>query len=674
MSDGIDLRLMGIVPASLMLAMARAACWIRCHRWMGGAALMVAVLVGRPTHAQTFDFTTTSLGVSNADWSALVWSPDGSPNGAGVTVGLDLNAAARTLTIDQNVTLGGMRFYNADATTLQSGQITWDTGQTGVVAELGRNRGLLTSIVAGRGFTISTSFVLTSDLRVTNWTEGNGSTARGINYNSTTSGAGKLTLRLIPWASGNTVNLVFGGSTANTHAGGTTIVGDINTQTGTAAVRLATTISKNDAFGTGVLAIEGSTPVDLDLNARSATVAGLVGSVGSGDHLIRNASNTTASTLTLKLIDNATTTYARALGSRTIGSTLYAGNNLNLVIDKADGATGTGIQTLSGVNTYTGTTTLAGGTLALGSADAMNGGGTVTFTGGTVRHDSAAAGIDLGSRIQNSSDLIRVNTNNNDVSYAGIDSSNVAGLEKLGDGTLTLTGVNTYSGGTFVDAGTLAVTAANALGTGNVTVANGARLQLDVSPALGGGSLVSLATGAELVTVGGVAVPIASGSSLSGWSSTSPGGTAANLLQATADGNTTLSSGWTTNPGAYLSDILTLSGTTASNSNVMVLSLAYDPGYLGDLAELNIFTRPDSLGTFTAVGSDFVGVGSPWTAAFQTPGQYGVSEGRVWAVTDTNSQFVVDVSVVPEPGTLAIAAWGSVAAGLYFRRRRRLAR
>jgi autotransporter-associated beta strand protein len=510
------------------------------------------------------------------------------------------------------------------------------------------------------------------------------------------SGPGKLTLTLGQNDPTTSRLLKLGSGGANSYEGGTEVrfIGSTTYGSGNGIVNtsLLLNVLASGSFGTGdvvlnsqglnTTAVEvlttstGGLQVQFSANSVMASTATLTQS-GAGAGLVllgatqqamaglvttdagerKRINSSAGSSLTLQTAAGTTYSY----GGRILGG-------LDLTIS------GTGMQSLTGTNTYTGLTTLAGGTLALGSADAMNGGGTVTFTGGTVRHDSAAAGIDLGSRIQDSSDLIRVNTNNNDVSYAGIDSSNVAGLEKLGDGTLTLTGVNTYSGGTFVDAGTLAVTAANALGTGNVTVANGARLQLDVSPALGLGSLVSLATGAELVTVGGVAVPIASGSSLSGWSSTSPGGTAANLLQATADGSTTLSSGWTTNPGAYLSDILTLSGTTASNSNVMVLSLAYDPGYLGDLAELNIFTRPDSLGTFTAVGSDFVGVGSPWTAAFQTPGQYGVSEGRVWAVTDTNSQFVVDVMVVPEPGTLAIAAWGSFAAGLYFRRRRRLAR
>jgi autotransporter-associated beta strand protein len=499
----------------------------------------------------------------------------------------------------------------------------------------------------------------------------------------------------------------------------TTAVEVLTTSTGGLQVQFS---ANNVMASTATLTQSGAGAGLVLLGATQQAMAGLV-TTDAGESKRINSS--AGSSLTLQTAAGTTYSY----GGRILGG-------LDLTIS------GTGMQSLTGTNTYTGLTTLAGGTLALGSADAMNGGGTVTFTGGTVRHSNAdGATIDLGSRIRNSSSAVKVDTFGNDVSYVAIDSSNLAGLEKFGNGTLTLAGANTYagnstvaagtlrigtgstagsilgdvalsaaaatlafdradeiafagaitgsgqlrkagagrltlssaastySGGTFVDAGTLAVTAANALGTGNVTVANGARLRLDVSPALGGNA-INLLSGSEFVTTGGISAPLAAGASLTGWRSTSTGGTAASLLQSTAFTATTFATGWDTNPGDYLSDILTLSGTTASVSNVMVLSMAYDPAYSGALTDLNIFTRPNSAGAFAAVGSSFEGVGVPWTASFQTPGQYGVSDGRVWAVTDANSQFVVDVMAVPEPGALAIAAWGSVAAGLYFRRRR----
>ena len=61
-------------------------------------------------------------------------------------------------------------------------------------------------------------------------------------------------------------------------------------------------------------------------------------------------------------------------------------------------------------------------------------------------------------------------------------------LEKYGNGTLVLSGANTYSGGTTVSGGTLVAGSNQALGTGNVTVANTAALEVSggVTLAVGG--------------------------------------------------------------------------------------------------------------------------------------------------------------------------------------------
>ena len=53
-----------------------------------------------------------------------------------------------------------------------------------------------------------------------------------------------------------------------------------------------------------------------------------------------------------------------------------------------------------------------------------------------------------------------------------------SGLNKAGAGVLTLTGTNTYTGGTRINAGTLAIAASGALGAGDLTVADGAVCQL----------------------------------------------------------------------------------------------------------------------------------------------------------------------------------------------------
>ncbi|HET7267680.1 MAG TPA: autotransporter domain-containing protein [Oleiagrimonas sp.] len=93
--------------------------------------------------------------------------------------------------------------------------------------------------------------------------------------------------------------------------------------------------------------------------------------------------------------------------------------------------TGHGTLTLDGNNTYTGGTTIASGTLQLGD------GGTTGSIIGDV--------VDNGTLVFNRSDAI---TFDGAVSGSGV-------LVQAGTGTLILTGANTWSGGTVIDAGTL---------------------------------------------------------------------------------------------------------------------------------------------------------------------------------------------------------------------------
>ena len=133
--------------------------------------------------------------------------------------------------------------------------------------------------------------------------------------------------------------------------------------------------------------------------------------------------------------------------------------------------TGVGTLVLSGSNTYTGGTTLAGGILNVGSAGALNSTGDIVFTGGTLQFSSANS-TDYSSRIVNSSAAITIDTNSQNITYSGgIAPSNSGGLTKLGAGTLTLNGTNSYSGTTIINGGTLAVNSNAALGSnGSSTV------------------------------------------------------------------------------------------------------------------------------------------------------------------------------------------------------------
>ncbi|MFO0439219.1 MAG: filamentous hemagglutinin N-terminal domain-containing protein, partial [Betaproteobacteria bacterium] len=140
---------------------------------------------------------------------------------------------------------------------------------------------------------------------------------------------------------------------------------------------------------------------------------------------------------------------------------------------------GPGSLTLTGNNSFTGGTTFVGGTLAMGSASAVGTSGTLRFTGGTLQY-SAANATDYSSRFSSAGGQSwRIDTNGQAVSFA----ANVVGagssLTKLGTGTLTLSGTNSYTGATTVSAGTLRAGSATALGSNSATTVNaGALLDL----------------------------------------------------------------------------------------------------------------------------------------------------------------------------------------------------
>jgi len=148
--------------------------------------------------------------------------------------------------------------------------------------------------------------------------------------------------------------------------------------------------------------------------------------------------------------------------------------------------TGSGTVVLNGANTYAGSTTVNGGILNLGNSDALAGGGNVTFTGGTLQFSGSNTN-DYSARIVASTGAISLDTNGQSVAFASsLPSSNVGGLVKLGTGSLTLGGSNSYVGGTTITSGTLAVANDNALGSGTATINGGAL-------ATSGGTLRTLA-------------------------------------------------------------------------------------------------------------------------------------------------------------------------------------
>jgi fibronectin-binding autotransporter adhesin len=116
---------------------------------------------------------------------------------------------------------------------------------------------------------------------------------------------------------------------------------------------------------------------------------------------------------------------------------------------------GTGTTILAGINTYAGGTTIAGGTLRVENNAAL-GTGAVTTTGSVLDY---ANGITLANPIQIDSNHTQLQVLAGTAAQTGVISelNGPRPLEKIGAGGLILTAVNSYTGATTVNGGTLEV-------------------------------------------------------------------------------------------------------------------------------------------------------------------------------------------------------------------------
>lgn len=162
-----------------------------------------------------------------------------------------------------------------------------------------------------------------------------------------------------------------------------------------------------------------------------------------------------------------------ALGATTTGTLRYTGSGETTDrLIKLAGTTGgaTLIQggTGSGITTTRGTSGLLKftGNVAIPGSAAADNRKTLTLT----HAESSATGTNPGRG------EISGSIGDSLLGNAGQLATNIT---KAGSGTWTLSGANTYSGATKVQAGTLVLTRADALGAGSLDISTGARLQLD---------------------------------------------------------------------------------------------------------------------------------------------------------------------------------------------------
>ncbi|EBK8341686.1 fibronectin-binding autotransporter adhesin ShdA [Salmonella enterica] len=245
----------------------------------------------------------------------------------------------------------------------------------------------------------------------------------------------------------------------NTYSGGTTISG------GTLTADHADSLGTGAVANSGVLQV-GEGELENTLSGSGSLVKTGTGELTlSGDSTYSGGTTITGGTLTAD--------HADSLGSGDIDNSgvLKVGEgDLENTLSGSGSLvkTGTGELTLSGGNDYSGGTTIIGGTLTADHADSL-GTGAVANSG-----------------------VLQVGEGELENTLSGSGS-----LVKTGTGELTLSGDNSYSGGTTIIGGTLTADHADLLGTG--AVANSGVLQVgegELENTLSGsGSLVKTGTG-----------------------------------------------------------------------------------------------------------------------------------------------------------------------------------
>jgi fibronectin-binding autotransporter adhesin len=236
--------------------------------------------------------------------------------------------------------------------------------------------------------------------------------------------------------------------------------------------------------------------------------------VNAGTLAISNNASLGASSGTLTL--NGGTLEATASMTSTRAVTLGAAGgsispDLGMTLTEAGVMSGPGSLTklgegklvLTGVNTYTGGTTIALGTLAI-SSDASLGdiAGTLTVSGGTL--EATASMTSNRTVVLGAGGGIISPDSGVTLTEAGV-MSGPGPLIKSGGGELVLTGINSYTGETMVDAGTLAISSDANLGaiSGTLTLSGGGMLEA-IASMTSNRAVTLLAEGGDISTDPGV--------------------------------------------------------------------------------------------------------------------------------------------------------------------------
>ncbi len=234
--------------------------------------------------------------------------------------------------------------------------------------------------------------------------------------------------------------LASGGGSVDTAGNDVTLAGVISgvgnfdkAGAGTLSLLVENTYGGNTSITGGTLAIAAANR----LNNTPLSIAGGATLRTTGGMTLIQSIDLTGGTGTIDTEGNSVTVSGQVLGS---GSLTKAG---------------TGTLTLTSNNVYGGGTTIANGTLAITASNRLGSGNVTIDGGGTLRADAA---FTLSKNVALSGGTGSIDTNGSFIAASGV-ISGPGTLAKTGTNTLVLNGNNTYTGGTTVSGGTLRGTA-----------------------------------------------------------------------------------------------------------------------------------------------------------------------------------------------------------------------
>ena len=248
----------------------------------------------------------------------------------------------------------------------------------------------------------------------------------------------------------------------------------------------ASTSANNLDLGSGTVTATTSRAMSFAGTGTTLTMGTLDNtSINTGRSFTFNGAGNTMVLAGIKLSNSATANVTDLAGTANLTVTGVVSNGTSNV-QTGVAVKGTGITTFNGANTYTGSTAISSGaTLKIGNDSALGttAGGTTVSSGGVLDLNGRAVGAETlslaGTGISSTGALINSNASAasqsaavtlasnttigaGDITLGSIgDASAAKSLTKIGTGTLTLGGTNTYTGGTTIQDGTLHITAGN---------------------------------------------------------------------------------------------------------------------------------------------------------------------------------------------------------------------